>query len=98
MTKARPRFVSGNFLAQRVSSAGSAVRMGSWVYTPAPVGGVLATLHDSCRRVDLRYSAKLLEDLLTELGRIEAQAVPLEHGPTGHKDHSRELWRQTSHV
>lgn len=71
--------------ARRPISSGSdgailAVRMGEWVFTPASVHLAReagATLHDNDRWIDLRYSAPLLEDLLTELRSIEADFVAL---------------------
>lgn len=81
MTTARPTYVSGHLLAGTMSGATSAVRMGTWVFTPAPADNSSATLQDDCRRVDLRYSAGPLADLNDELGLIEAHFTTLAHTP-----------------
>ncbi|MFJ2608135.1 hypothetical protein ACIQOU_28840 [Streptomyces sp. NPDC091279] len=68
--------------------------MGNWVYTPARAEGAGATLHDDGRSVDLRYTAQILQDLLTELGAIEVRfrtasaAAPEEHDTTSHRQPS----------
>jgi hypothetical protein len=86
-------------LAGTMSGATSAVRMGAWVFTPALTGSARATLQDDCRRVDLRYSAQLLEDLLAELGLIEAHFTTLASTPKGCGVHSHELRpRVVAHV
>lgn len=72
--------------------------MGDWVYTPAATGRANATLHDNCRRVDLRYSAEILEGLLTELGCIEARLAPSARDLKGCDTHMREPWRETTHA
>jgi hypothetical protein len=97
MTKARPRFTSGKFLAQEMSSASTVVRMGDWIYTSSPASGVHATHHDNVQRIQLRYSDKLLKDLLAELGRIEAELVSTRRTPEGCGG-PRESWRSTSRV
>ncbi|MGX1887544.1 hypothetical protein [Streptomyces sp. NPDC055287] len=51
------------------------VRMGLWTFTPTdghPIWGTSATLHDTERRIALRHSATLLENLLAQLEIIEA--------------------------
>ncbi|WP_447034868.1 hypothetical protein [Streptomyces sp. DSM 118878] len=86
-------------MASTMSGATSAVRMGAWVFTPALAGNARATLQDDYRRVDLRYSAKLLEDLLAELGLIEAHFTTLASTPKGCGVHCHELRSQVvAHV
>lgn len=75
MTKARPLVATELRLIGAEKSIRTAVRMGEWVFTPASIQltrTASATLHDKDRCITLRYSASLLEDLLTELGSIEA--------------------------
>ncbi|CAM5403666.1 hypothetical protein SALBM135S_01328 [Streptomyces alboniger] len=71
--------------------------MGAWIFTPAPADHASATLQDDYRRVDLRYSAQLLEDLLAELGDIEAHFTAVAD-PKGHGVHSHELRPRVAHV
>ncbi|MEV0122172.1 hypothetical protein AB0I16_11615 [Streptomyces sp. NPDC050703] len=85
-------------MAGTMSGAASAVRMGTWVFTPAPADHLSATLQDEFRRVDLRYSAKLLEDLLAELGLIEAHFTILASTPKGCGVHSHASRPQVAHV
>jgi hypothetical protein len=71
--------------------------MGDWIYTSSSAGGAHATLHDNYQRINLRYSDKLLEDLLAELGRIEAALVSLGRKPEG-RGNPREPRRATTHA
>lgn len=71
--------------------------MGNWVYTPALTDEANASLHDNFQRVDLRYSAQLIEDLLTELGRIEAHVVASANSPE-YDNHFGESHGQLSHA
>ncbi len=57
--------------------------MGDWVFTPARANDTNATLRDDYRRVDLKYSAPLLEVLLTELDHIEAYFVTVADNSKG---------------
>lgn len=82
--------------------------MGPWVFTPAPADHSSATLQDEYRRVDLRYSANLLEDLIAELGLVEAHfttlasTLPVSNSlastPKGCGVHSRDSRPQVAHV
>ncbi|GAA1522923.1 hypothetical protein GCM10009730_33900 [Streptomyces albidochromogenes] len=93
MTKAKRADMPVQRLISSRSDVGApAVRMGEWVFTP-PVRlrfaqEANATLHDNDRCIDLRYSSPLLEHLLAELGRIEADFVTLSsaaEAPGGHR-------------
>ncbi|MFD9377835.1 hypothetical protein ACFWBH_20185 [Streptomyces sp. NPDC059999] len=84
-------------MVSTTGGAAGAVLLGKWVYTPAPAAAVNATLHDSYRRVDLRHSAQLLEDLLTELGHIQARFAASASNPEGCDTHFLDEPHQQSH-
>ena len=98
MKKVMSRFVAGSLLPSTTSSAANAVRMGNWIYTPALTDEANASLHGNFQRVDLRYSAQPIEDLLTELGRIEAHVTASANSPEEYDNHFGESHGQLSHA
>ncbi|MGX1887541.1 hypothetical protein [Streptomyces sp. NPDC055287] len=96
MTKASPLGTQGLHPVGAKNTA-RAVRMGEWTFTPTdghPDWGTHATLHDADQRVALLHSAALLENLLTQLERIEADLGAERSGPGAHDGH--QLSRQTA--
>lgn len=79
----------------------SAVRMGEWVFTPAPVDFVHeanATLHHEDRSIDLQYSSSVLEDFLREMGNIEAEFVSLASAAEASDVHGDQQTGQRFHA
>ncbi|MER7662655.1 MULTISPECIES: hypothetical protein [unclassified Streptomyces] len=72
--------------------------MGNWIYTPALTDEANASLHDNFQHIELRYSAKLLEDLLAELGCVEAHFTASVSSPEECENYFSEPNRQLSHA
>lgn len=98
MTKVPPLVTPG--LPAGARNTTRTVRMGAWTFTPTdghPIWGTHATLHDTDRRIALRHSAALLENLLTQLESIEANLGTDRSGPGAQDGHNGQLSRRAVH-
>ncbi|GAA2339528.1 hypothetical protein OKJ48_03110 [Streptomyces kunmingensis] len=72
--------------------------MGAWLYTPSGTGAAPAALHGHCRRVELWYSAELVQDLLTELGLLETSYAAATGAPHRLDASVSDVPRQLAHA